>query len=386
MAWNEPGNQNGKNNDPWKQRNDKDQGPPDLDEIFKGLGDKFGGVFGGGNKRNTSFSGVGLTLLLIIGLISWGISGFYTIKEREKGVVLRFGEFNTLVDAGLHWKPTFIDTVISIDTESVLDKMAKGDMLTQDENVVHVAMEVQYKVLDAKAYKFNVTDADNSLREAIDSALRYVIGHSTMDQILTTGREDIRQKTWKELESIIEPYQLGLQILDVNFKDARPPEPVKDAFDDAIAAQEDEERFIREAEAYQREKEPKARGRVKRILEEAEAYKGRVILEAQGEVARFSKLLPEYTAAPEVTRQRLYLETMESVMSNSSKVLVDTKNGGNMMYLPLDKIIQRGNATSNSQMLRHDSHTMQPQYAPTSGVNTKPTTSYGRGSSYRDGR
>ena len=188
---------------------------------------------------------------------------------------------------------TFLDKVIPVDISNTRTQPASGSMLTQDENVVRVEMEVQYRVTEPYKYLFSVTNANSSLREAMDSALRYVVGHNVVDDILTTGREKIRQDTWEELQRIIEPYKLGLTIVDVNFLPARPPEQVKEAFDDAISAQEDE-RYIREAEAYAREREPKARGRVKRIEQEANAYKERVILEAQGKVARFEKLLPEY--------------------------------------------------------------------------------------------
>ena len=214
-------------------------------------------------------------------------------------------------------------------------------MLTKDENVVQVEMEVQFKVADPKNYLFSVPNPENSLQQATDSALRSVIGNSKMDDILTAGREAVRQQTRVELESIIEPYNLGLSIVDVNFKDARPPEQVKDAFDDAIAAREDEVRYVNEAKAYASEVEPRARGQVNRMVQEATAYKQGKILASQGQVAKFEQLLPEYNAAPEVTRQRLYLETMEQVLSNTSKVLVDSKGSGNMMYLPLDKIMQQ---------------------------------------------
>jgi len=241
---------------------------------------------------------------------------------------------------------TFIERVIPVDIEAVRSLSAKGFMLTEDENVVNVEFEVQYRVIDPHLYKFSVTDADGSLKQALDSALRYVIGHVKMDQVLTTGRELVRQQTWDELNKIIEPYNLGIIVSDVNFKDSRPPGEVKDAFDDAIAAQEDEERFIREAEAYAREIEPRARGQVTRMTQEAEAYRERITLEAQGEVARFEKLLPEYQAAKEVTRKRLYIDAMEEVLGNSSKVLVDVEGGNNMMYLPLDKIMEKqGTAT-----------------------------------------
>ena len=218
-----------------------------------------------------------------------------------------------------------------------------GFMLTEDENIVRVAMEVQYRIVAPEKYLFSVTNADNSLLQALDSSLRFVIGHSTMDDALTTGREVVRQETWEMLDKIIAPYDLGIEIVDVNLQQTRPPEQVKDAFDDAIAAQEDEERFVREAEAYEREKEPIARGQVKRIEQQARSYEEGIILQAQGAVAKFNQLLPEYQANPEVTRQRLYIESMEQVLSKSSKVLIDNKAGGNLTFLPLDKLMSNSN-------------------------------------------
>ncbi|WP_042151329.1 MULTISPECIES: FtsH protease activity modulator HflK [unclassified Pseudoalteromonas] len=344
MAWNEPGNNGNKNNDPWKNKGGRDQGPPDLDEVFRKYSDKLGGMFGGNgggnNKGDSNLSGMAIGFVLVIALVVWALSGIYTIKEAERGIILRFGQFHSISDPGLRWKMTFIDRVIPVEIEAVRSLSASGFMLTEDENVVSVEFVVQYRVTDPRAYLFSVTDADHSLQQALDSALRYVVGHSSMDDILTKGREEIRQKTWDELTKIIEPYNLGLILTDVNFKDARPPGEVKDAFDDAIAAQEDEVRFVREAEAYEREIEPQARGQVTRMTQEAEGYKERVTLEAEGEVARFNKLLPEYQMAKDVTRQRLYIEAMEDVLGSTSKVLVDVKGGNNMMYLPLDKIMQ----------------------------------------------
>jgi membrane protease subunit HflK len=194
-----------------------------------------------------------------------------------------------------------------------------------------------------------VTDPERSLSQALDSAIRYVVGHTRMDDILTDGRETARQRVREELVSIVNNYDIGVNVIDMNFKDARPPQEVKAAFDDAIAAQEDEVRFIREAEAYAREIEPRARGQVNRMNEEAQAYKERSILEAQGEVARFEELLPQYQSAPIVTRQRIYLETMEQVYASTSKIIVDTKGSGNMMYLPLDKIMERQNTQTQAQ-------------------------------------
>ena len=340
MAWNEPGKND---NDPWKNKGGRDQGPPDLDELLKDLGNKFGGIFGnkpgktGGGK---SFSAIGASLAIIVALVVWGFSGFYTIKEAQRGVVLQFGEFNGMVEPGIHWQPTFVENVIPVDVQTTRNLPASGFMLTEDENVVSVEMQVQYRIVNARDYLFSVTDADASLENAFDSAIRYVVGHSVMDQVLTSGREQVRQSVWTELDKIIAPYNLGIIVSDVNFKDARPPEQVKDAFDDAIAAREDEERFVLEAEAYALSVEPEARGRSKRMEQDALAYKQQIVLAAEGEVAKFEKLLPEYLAAPEVTRQRLYLTTMEKVYSSTSKVMVDVEGGNNMMYLPLDKIMQ----------------------------------------------
>ncbi len=367
MAWNEPG---GNNNDPWKNRKNNDQGPPDLDDIFRNIFKKFGGKGngGGGSSFGGGLSGMAIGIFIGLLLAVWVFSGFYTIKEAERGVVLRFGEFHTTVEPGLKWKPTFIDEVYPVDVQTIRFLPASGDMLTEDENVVRVEMEVQYRVIEPYQYTFAVTNPDESLRQALDAALRYVVGHSIMDDVLTSGREVVRQWVRQELEDIISPYSMGISVTDVNFKDARPPEEVKAAFDDAIAAQEDEQRFIREAEAYAREIEPRARGQVRRMEEDALAYKERVILESQGEVARFEELLPQYTAAPEVTRQRLYLETMEQVYSNTSKIMVDTEGGGNMMYLPLDKIMERQQNTPINPNSRNTIEGL--RNAPTNTTNT----------------
>lgn len=389
MAWNEPGNNNN-DNDPWKNRG-KDQGPPDLDELFKDLGNRFNGLFGGkpssgGTSSGSGKGGIGLSLVVVVALVIWFLSGWYTIKEAERGVVLTFGEYSGLQEPGLRFNPTFIDKVIPVDVQTVRTLPAAGFMLTQDENVVRVEMEVQYRVVDPQQYLFSTPDPDNSLRQATDSALRFVIGHSDMDDILTSGREVVRQNTWQELEKVIMPYNLGVAIVDVNFKDARPPEEVKDAFDDAIAAQEDEIRYVNEANAYASEVEPRARGQVNRMIQEATAYKQGKILASEGQVAKFDQLLPQYKAAPEVTRQRLYLETMEQVFSNTSKVLVDTEGSGNMMYLPLDKIINQQNRTAPTSVTNPSS----VNYNTGSGSTTQPiqnnSTRSGRTDRFNNGR
>lgn len=348
MAWNEPG---GNKNDPWKNRGGKEQGPPDIDDVLKNLFGKFGkggGDGSSGKSSGPSLTGKSIGLVVVIALFVYALSGIYTVKEAERGVVLRFGEFHSLSAPGLQWRLRFIEEVIPINIQEIKSLGSSGSMLTEDENVVGVEMEVQYRVVDPQRWLFAVEDPKQSLSQAFESAIRYVVGHSIMDDVLNKGREVARQSVLEELQSIIDPYNMGVSIVDLNFTNARPPEQVRAAFDDAIAAQEDEERFIREAEAYAREIEPRARAQVNRKNEEAQAYKERSILEAQGEVARFEELLPQYEAAPVVTRQRIYIETLESVYSNTTKVMIDSDGSGNMIYLPLDKIMERQNRTGST--------------------------------------
>lgn len=336
----------------WGARDNKnqEQSPPDIEEVFNNLLKKLGGGNKKGGSNNTSPNmpsfnlGKILPIAVVIGGIIWGASGFYTIKEAERGVTLRFGEFHSIVQPGLNWKPTFIDKVIPVNVEQVRELKTQGAMLTKDENMVKVEMTVQYRVQNPEKYLFSVSNADNSLGQATDSALRYVIGHMTMNDVLTTGRAVVREDTWKALNDIIKPYDMGLEVIDVNFQSARPPEEVKDAFDDAIKAQEDEQRYIREAEAYAREKEPIARGDAQRIVEEATAYKDRVVLDAQGEVERLQRLLPEFKAAPDLLKERLYIQTMEKVMANTPKVMLDSNNGNNLTVLPLEQLMSKKTA------------------------------------------
>lgn len=337
MAWNEPGR--GNDRDPWRgNRNDG----RDADDALKDLFNRLGGLFGGGGPRDSRNDGGGLVLAVVaaIAVTVWGISGFYTVKEAEQAVVLRFGEFNRIVGSGLKWRPTFVENHRLIDVNNVKSLPSRGSMLTKDENLVEVELVVQYRVTDPRAYLFNAVNPEDSLSQSLDSALRYVVGHSSMDDVLTSGRSKMRLDVWNELERIIEPYAIGLEVREIAIQDVRPPAQVRAAFDDAVAAREDEERLKQEAEAYAAEREPRARGQAKRLLEEAEAYRERVILEARGEVARFEKLLPEFKQAPQVTRDRLYLEAMEQVLSGSRTVIVDQSGGNQGLYvLPLDKIM-----------------------------------------------
>ncbi len=352
------------NNDPWQKPGNsgnsgngkKDNSPPDLEEVFSDFLNKLRGSRtqnnGSGNNnqeppRNNNNGGsikitlpnlkIILPLILAVLVVIWAATGFYTVKEAERGVVTRLGAMHKIVLPGLNWKPNFIDQVTKVNIERISELKTHGSMLTQDENMVSVEMTVQYRIDDSAKYLFAVTEPDETLKQATDSALRYVIGHMTMNDILTTGRAVVREKTWKELNNIIKSYDMGLLVTDVNFQYARPPEEVKDAFDDAIKAQEDEQRLIREAEAYARGQEPIARGNAQRIIEQADAYKQQVVLQARGEAARFEALLPEYKLAPEVTKKRLYLDTMQKVMANTPKVLLE--NGNNVSLLPLDKLL-----------------------------------------------
>ncbi|WP_067704163.1 FtsH protease activity modulator HflK [Erwinia sp. ErVv1] len=388
MAWNQPGN-NGQDRDPWGSSNNqggnsggnkggRDKGPPDLDDIFRKLSKKLGGFGGGKNdnsgSQNTPGRGGRLVgIVVVAAVVIWAGSGFYTIKEAERGVVTRFGKFSHLVEPGLNWKPTFVDQVRAVNVEAVRELAASGTMLTSDENVVRVEMNVQYRITNPERYLFAVTSADDSLRQATDSALRGVIGRSTMDRILTEGRTVVRSETQRELEETIRPYDMGITLLDVNFQAARPPEEVKAAFDDAIAARENREQYVREAEAYANEVQPRANGQAQRILEEARAYKTRTVLEAQGEVARFAKILPEYKAAPQITRERLYIETMERVLSHTRKVLVNDK-GNNLMVLPLDQLM-RGQGGSSSNVTQDSSSNSLLRLPPASGSSSERASS-----------
>ncbi len=348
MVWNKPNN-NKPELDPWGGENSNDKNSSDNKNEKKttetnsisNIKNFLYSIKNTFNNKNNSFILSKKTInpfmiIILIGFVVWCISGFYTIKEAERGVVTRFGKFSHLVEPGLNWRPIFINEVKTVNVETVRELATSGVMLTSDENVVRVEMNVQYKITDPANYLFSVFYPDDSLRQATDSALRGVIGHSTMDRVLTEGRTLVRSDTQKEIEETIKPYKMGITILDVNFQTARPPEEVKEAFDDAIAARENREQYVREAEAYANEVQPKANGRAQRILEEARAYSSRIILEAQGEVTRFSKILPEYRIAKKITLKRLYIESMERLLSKNKKIFIDGKNKP-VLFLSLER-------------------------------------------------
>lgn len=350
MAWNEPGG-NGGDKDPWNTNkgNRGNQGPPDLDEVFKNFQKKFGGLFGGGKggkSNGSSFGpsggGLGIGLVIAILAVFWIATGFYKVEEAERGLVFRFGEHVDTTQKGLHWHlPVPIESVEKVDITKVYTIPINSTMLTQDENIVDIHGTIQYQIDNAEKYSFNVRNPEISLAQVTESALRESIGRSKMDYVITEGRGEIAIQVKDIIQGIVNNYQTGLTIFKVNIQSAKPPEAVKDAFDDVTQAREDEERFKNEAEAYRNEVIPKARGASARMREEAEAYKNEVIASAEGEANRFNQLLIEYKKAPQITRERLYLDMMETVLSNSSKVMIDVEGGNNLLYLPLDKLMER---------------------------------------------
>ncbi|MBW4933900.1 FtsH protease activity modulator HflK [Marinobacter sp. F4206] len=360
MAWNEPGG-NRNDNDPWGTggRRGDDQGPPDLDEALKKGLDKLNKMLGGkGGKSGGSGSGTGgsaggfgailaLAGILVVGYVIF--QSFYTVDEQERAVVLRFGEYNRTENPGLRFKVPLIDDVTKVRVTSVRTAESSGQMLTQDENLVTVDLQVQYRVGDAQAYVLNVRDSNQALAFATDSALRHEVGSSSLDDVLTEGRAELSVRVEQRLQRFLGEYGTGLEIVRVNVESTQPPPAVQDAFREVQRAREDEQRVKEEAETYRNKVVPEARGQAQRMIEEANAYKQEVIERARGETARFLELLAVYQNSPTVTRDRMYLQTLETVLSSSSKILVDTESSGNMMYLPLDRLTQGSLPRSGGQ-------------------------------------
>ena len=335
MSWN--GNDK---KDPWG----RDDAPPEIDEVIKKAKETINSIFGGGNSSeggsSDGFSMKNFTwffVALILGYVTFGI---YQVEEAERAVVLRLGKFQEIKGPGLRWNPPIVDDVTVVDVVRVRPHRHDALMLTKDENIVDVTVSVQYQIADPKKYVLDIRDADSSLAQATESALRHVVGGSIMDDALTTGRELIAQEVRTRLQSYLNRYNTGLEVLIVNIEDSSPPNQVQEAFDDVIKAREDEVRARNEAETYANGLVPEARGEAQRMLQDAQAYREQVISEAEGDAARFNLLLAEYQKAPDVTRNRLYLDSIQGVMSNSTKVMIDVEGGNNILYLPLDKIAQ----------------------------------------------
>ena len=354
MAWNEPGGNDPK--DPWGNKGRNQDGPPDLDEVFKKLNEKVSQIFGGkggkggGNSGRSVGGSKGIGFIAAILLVVWVLSGIYIVTDGTQGVVLQFGKFNAITNSGPHWYPRFIQTVkiVEVDKSRSIRVGVTAEealMLTSDENLVDVKFEVQYKVKDAKNYLFSVVDPDVTIKTATESALREIVGTNTMNYVLE--RNDVAAQTGQLLQSILDRYDTGLLVEEVNLDYSDAPEEVKPAFNDVNAAEQDRDRYIQEAEKYLNQILPLARGEGARIDQQAEAYKAEKIARATGDAERFNKLLVEYKKAPRVTRDRLYIEAMESVYANNKKVMVDVKKGNNLLYIPIDQIgkQQRNNNT-----------------------------------------
>lgn len=304
----------------------------------------------GGSSSGGSAGGFGaviaLAAILALGYVVF--QSFYTVDEQERAVVLRFGEYSTTENPGLRFKVPLIDRVYKVGVTNVRTAQSSGQMLTMDENLVTVDLQVQYRVGNARDYVLNVRDSNEALSFATDSALRHEVGSSTLDEVLTEGRAELAIRVEQRLQSFLREYGAGLEVVRVNVESTQPPSAVQDAFREVQRAREDEQRLKEEAETYRNRIVPEARGQAQRLIEEANAYLEEVVERARGESSRFTQLLEVYEIAPAVTRERMYIQAVEQVLANSSKIFIDTESSGNMMYLPLDRLMQGTGGSSSS--------------------------------------
>ena len=350
MAWNDNNNQT----------------PPELDEVIKDFKNKFNSTFGRKSSGNTGASKAAkgsFKYLVILAFIVWLLTGIYIVDPAERGVVLRFGAFQESTTQGPHWHiPYPVESVYKINVEQIRSAeigfrnvqnsysggvSSESLMLTKDENMVDVKLAVQYKVADAQAFLFNVFQPELTLSHVVQSVIRQVVGDNTMDHVLTTGREQVALEVKSASQALLNEYNTGLMITAVTMQDAQPPVQLKPAFDDVVKAREDEQRYINEARAYANDIVPKARGASQRLIAEAEAYKSEVVSKSEGEAYRFTQILTEYIKAPDVTKERLYRETLEDVLGDTNKVIVDS-NSNSLMYLPIDQLINSNRVTRPS--------------------------------------
>jgi len=399
MPWNEPGSGNSGNRDPWGNGNkNKGNQSPDIDQIIDNVRKRFGGGGSGGTgKPKGLFSPWLLLLLVAIGI--WFTQSFYQVDEGNESIELRFGKFKQTVGAGLNFIAWPIEEKIIIDTQQVRTvevgyrdnspELKEALMLTKDQNIVDVTMAVQYTIKSIEDLVFNVGDIfqrgglERVVRSATESALREVVGSTKMDDLLTTDRPIVDSETKALLQNILDRYNTGIQVSSIEIQDAKPPLQVRDAFDDVVRADQDRTKLTNQAEAYAKKLVPNARGEAARILQEAEGYKAKVVAEATGEAERFTKILAEYQKAPAITKKRLYIETMEDVLADSSKVLIDSNAGGgnSLMYLPIDKIIENNRRdSSGSTSARRDN------VLPSSQTQNQTSQSQNSNSDNRGGR
>jgi membrane protease subunit HflK len=371
------------------------QGPPDLDELWRNfnrrLNELFGRRGGGGDRPPPSApsgrmlgGGAGVLIALVLGV--WLASGFYIVDAASRGVVLTFGRYSEETNPGLRWRLPYplqsheLVNLASLRTlevgyrNSVKTKVLKESlMLTDDENIVDLQFAVQYIVRDAKDFLFNIKRPDETAMQAAESAMREIIGKSKMDAILYESREAIQISTQQLMQQILDRYKTGITVSRITIQSAQPPEQVQAAFDDAVKAGQDRERQKNEGQAYARDVIPKASGTASRLKEEAEGYKQRVMANADGEASRFRQVLAEYAKAPAITRERIYIETMQQVLSSTSKIIVDTKGSGNLLYLPLDKLMQQGGAASMSEAQQSQRPSVEPVLPADPGPRSRDT-------------
>jgi modulator of FtsH protease HflK len=355
--------------------NGRNDGPPDLDELWRDFNRKLSGMFGGkggghnqapqGNGGGNNFqpdmksAGIGVGLIAGVVALGWLASGFYIVQEGQQAVVTSFGKFSKTVDAGFNWRlpyPFQANEIVSVTQlrsvevgrNSVIQAIGLRDssMLTLDENIVDIRFTVQYRLKDAREYLFENRAPDDAVIQAAESAVREIVGKSKMDSVLYEQRDAIAAELAKSVQSQLDRLKAGILVVNVNVQNVQAPEQVQAAFDDAFKAGADRERLKNEGQAYANEVIPKAQGTAARLREEAEGYKSRVVAQAEGDAQRFKSVLTEYQKAPAVTRDRLYIDTMQQVYSNVSKVMVDSRNGSNLLYLPLDKLIQQAGGGS----------------------------------------
>jgi membrane protease subunit HflK len=345
MAWNDPG----KNRNPWGNR--PDRGAADLDDALRNLQRKLGRIFGGGRGGggdgpeegpSNAARGIGAGLIVAVLAAMWGASGFYVVDAAERAVVTRFGQYVSTADPGLRWHiPWPFEMRQIVNVESVESFNDQTRILTADENLVDLNFTVQYRRAEPVAYAFNVREPEDTLGEVAESAIREIVGRSRLDFVLEEGRQEISARTKELVQRTLDTYKTGIEVTTVNLQGVAVPEQVQTSQRDAIKAREDKERLGLEAQAYANDILPKARGSAARQSEDALAYRSRIVADAEGEASRFSQLLAAYDRAPNVTRQRLYYETIEDVLGSTNKVLVDSKAGNNIIYLPLDKLTER---------------------------------------------
>lgn len=403
MPWDQPGS--GGEKDPWGQKN-KQQGPPDLEKIIKDIKDKLGLSRGGRGRGDGDSDGAGggksgygmFVIIAIVAVGFWLASGFYTITQGEQGIELRLGKYKRTTEAGLHWHiPAPVDSVDIINVQAVntveVGYRSRGGsaattvprealMLTKDENIIDIQFAVLYDIKSPTDLMFNVADPiDAVVRQATESAVRETIGQNTMDFAITEGRAVIATETQTLLQQILDRYKTGINVRSVEMQDAQPPAEVKDAFDDAVRAREDEQRLKNLAEAYSNDVIPRARGAAARVTQEAEGYKASVIAIAEGEASRFDQIRTEYEKAPEVTRDRLYIDAMQNVLGSTSKMVIDQTQGGNsVMYLPLDKMIENSRNTGPSTGRNNAGFTSSaaPDFSSANSQNNSTGTGSGR--------